>query len=83
MSNALAQDDSDLLFTLELVLVSIVVEIVNAWVINHVFFRKKNLGVHRVVLDCFQDNRFAFITTIISAALIINPIYDFTTDNSF
>ena len=63
--------------------VSIAVEILNAMVVDYFFFRRKNLCVFNVVMDCFQDNRFAVITTILGALLIINPIYAFTTDNIF
>jgi hypothetical protein len=83
ISNELAQDSSHIGFTLALMFVSIAVEILNAMVVDYFFFRRKNLCVFNVVMDCFQDNRFAVITTILGALLIINPIYAFTTDNIF
>ena len=70
-------------FTLALVLVSVAIEIVNAFVINHLFFKNKNLSVFKVTIDCFQDNRFAFVTTVLAGSLIMNPITSFTTDNNF
>ena len=83
VTNELAESGAQLLFTLALVAVSVALEVANALFLNYVFFRKKNLNVFAVVIDCFQDNRFAFITTILGAILIINPIYAFTTDNNF
>ena len=83
VSNELAQSDSRIGFILVLVIVSVAVEMVNAMVVDFLFFRRKSLNVYVVVTDCFQDNRFAFITTILGALLIINPIYAFTTDNTF
>lgn len=81
--NDLAQKGSALLFTMAIVAVSIACEVVNAYLISSLFFRAKNLDVFSVVIDCFQDNRFAFITTVLGASLIMNPIYAFTTDNTF
>ena len=83
VSNELAQSDSRIGFILVLVIVSVAVEMLNAMVVDFLFFRRKSLNVYVVVTDCFQDNRFAFITTILGALLIINPIYAFTTDNTF
>ena len=83
INNELAQNGSQIGFTLALVIVSIVVEVLNAMAVDYLFFRRKNLNVVNVVTDCFQDNRFALITTILGALLIINPIYAFTTDNVF
>jgi hypothetical protein len=70
VKNALAQDSSSLQFTMEMMVVSVAMETVNALIINHLFFRQKNLNVLRVVIDCFQDNRFAFATTFFCANLI-------------
>ena len=70
VKNSLAQDTSSLLFTMEMMLVSVAMETVNALIINRIFFQKKDLNVLQVVIDCFQDNRFAFASTIICANLI-------------
>lgn len=69
--------------TLRYVVVSVVMEIINAIAINHLFFAKKNLNVFKVTLDCFQDNRFAFLTVVLAGWMIMNPITSFTTDNTF
>ena len=74
---------SHVYFTLALVAVSVILEILNALVINHIFFANKNLSVFKVTIDCFQDNRFAFLTIVLASSLIINPITSFTTDNVF
>ena len=81
--NGLAQQGNSLLFTMAICGVSIMMEILNAYFIDVAFFRKKNLKILTVVLDCYQDNRFAFITVVLGASLIMNPIYAFTEDNSF
>ena len=87
ISNELAQDSSHIGFTLALVFVSVACSgnkcWMNAMVVDYFFFRSKKLCVFNVVMDCFQDNRFAVITTILGALLIINSIYAFTTDNIF
>lgn len=77
----LAQDTSSLAFTMEMMVVSVVMETLNALIINHLFFRKKNLNVLRVVIDCFQDNRFAFTSATICAlfiAITMIPFEDYS-----
>ena len=78
VNNALAQQGATLGFTISILIVSTVLEIINAFIINYFFFRKKKINLFNAVVDCFQDSRFAFITTVYGAVLITNPIYAFT-----
>ena len=77
VKNALAQDSSSMKFIMEMMVVSVAMETVNALIINHLFFRNKNLNVLRVVIDCFQDNRFAFGSTMKCATLIMITMIPF------
>ena len=66
---------------MELVVVSAAMETLNALIINYLFFNKKNLHVLGVVIECFQDNRFAFASTMVCANIIIvtmTPFEDYS-----
>jgi hypothetical protein len=80
---SLKQNLSSLLQTLVFILVSVVLEIVNAATMNALFFIPRKLDVLKSVMNCFSNIRFSFICVIIASVLFINPMFAFTYDNTF
>jgi hypothetical protein len=56
--------------------VAAVLELINAYIMN-------NVSVPDKVKQCFSSPKFAFIAFVSTAILIINPVFVFTTNNTF
>lgn len=80
ITNSLKESNAGFGTTSALIGVAIALEAANACLINHFFFRRKNLDVWVSTCHCFADAKFAFLSTIIACNLFINPMYAFTTD---
>lgn len=75
--------DRDIWKSVQFILVAVVLEGVNAWAMNVLFFKRQQADVMEKTLRLFQDARFALIVVIIAVNLFINPIYAWTNDNKF
>ena len=71
--NGLSQPDPLLLHSSELIILSVILEIINAFIMNHFFFSKEKINVKQLVVNCFSNKRFAFISLILASILFINP----------
>lgn len=64
--------------------VAIVLEIINAFIINEVYFKPQKLSIWKKTLQFFVSSpRTALLSWILAAILFINPIYSFTRGNHF
>jgi len=83
IENSLKETGIQLEYTLLYISISVVVEIGNVILLNRLFFKPRQLDIKAMLKQCFQEVRFAFITTIIASVLFINPVYAFTTGNEY
>lgn len=81
--NSLQRSGAEMRLNSELLTVAVVLEIINALIMNKVYFAPLQISVISKVRHCFQDIRFAYIATLTAAILFINPIFVFTTNNKF
>ena len=61
----------------EFVVVAALLELVNAFVMNHYFFRPQGADVLLRVKQCFANQRFAFLVMMLGSNYFINPIFAF------
>jgi hypothetical protein len=59
--------------------VAVGLELLNACAINFLFFSRQTVSVYDMLLHAYADDRFCFLTAIISAIMFLNPVYAFTT----
>lgn len=87
VDNALADDDdnmhAELTYSLLFIGLALVIELLNALIINRMFFAVRRVDVLKKVLHCFEDIRFAVMVLIFATNLFINPVYVWSKDNGF
>jgi hypothetical protein len=81
ITNSLKLDQNQLRRSIEFILLAVVLEIINAVAMNHMFFSKNGMDVISKVSRCFAQRRFFFVACILAAGLLMNPVYAFTTNN--
>ena len=57
---------------------AVLCEVMNAYMMNRVFFKKKKVSAWYKVVNCFSDARFCYLTAVISTLLFINPVFAFS-----
>jgi len=57
---------------------AVVLELINAYAINRVFFAKRQANVLSKLVICFSDVRLCFLTLVVTAMLASNPVFAFT-----
>lgn len=60
-------------YVILLILAAVILEIINAVIINYVFFRQRNLAIYSKLKYCFKDIRFTVLAIVFSTFLLINP----------
>jgi hypothetical protein len=81
ITNSLKLDQYQLRRSIEFILLAVVLEIINAVAMNHMFFSKNGMDVISKVSRCFAQRRFFFVACMLAAGLLMNPVYAFTTNN--
>jgi hypothetical protein len=77
----LPQNQSEFQFTMLLLCLALVSELINAWVMNEIYFKPKNLDAVEEVKCCFQNISFGILLLFIGCNLFINPVFAFTSDS--
>jgi hypothetical protein len=77
VQNGLKQDAVNVRSTIMYIYLAVVMELVNAFVINYLFFATQGVSVYNMLLNAYGDDRFAFLTTVIAAVMFLNPVYAF------
>jgi hypothetical protein len=83
IDNALRQHGHEIERNAGFLLLAVIFEMINAIIINYVFFLPWKIDVGEKVRYVFDNPRFAGLTVFIGTCLFINPIYAFTEDNIF
>lgn len=65
------------------IIISVILELCNAYAMNRIFFVPLKVNVYEKVLNVFNDRRFATISSLTAACLLLIPVYAFTTDNEY
>lgn len=78
-TNDLEEDAGSFKLTLLFISVALILELINAFLINLLYFDRLGLGVREETIHCFALRDFSLLATVNCAALFINPIYAFTT----
>ena len=81
IDNSLKQEGYGLKLSMAFISLAVVMELINAYIMNQIFFVPQGLSVVQKVRHCFSQPRFAFISMIVAANLFINPMYAFATEN--
>jgi hypothetical protein len=81
--NSLKSSGREAVLSTELLLVAAVLELINAYIMNKVYFSPNDVSVPDKVKQCFSSPKFAFIAFVSTAILFINPVFVFTTNNTF
>jgi heme exporter protein D len=76
--NYLRETGKDLNQTLLFIAVALVMELINAAIINRFYFKPHGFDVLEMTRHCFALKYFALFTLLIGACLFINPIFAFT-----
>lgn len=66
----------------EFICTAVGIEIVNAIVINQVFFAPKNVDVWRKMQRFFRHPRVTILVWVTGSLLFVNPMYSFTRNNN-
>ncbi len=59
--------------------IAVLMELINAYLIDRFYFRKVGLQVYQEVVHCFNLKHFALICGVLCCNMFINPIFAFTT----
>eukprot|EP01040_Poterioochromonas_malhamensis_P004026 gene4026-4306_t len=70
-------------FTLLLLGLALVIEVINAWIMNEYYFKPNHLLIDKEIRTCYNNISFGMITLFIGVNLYINPVFAFTNDNTF
>jgi hypothetical protein len=76
--NDLKQSTVNFYFTTVLIVIAVILEFGNAWLMIAVFFRQHKLNVIAEVRHCFSLPHFALLAVMIGSNLFINPVFAFT-----
>jgi heme exporter protein D len=76
--NFLRESGKHLNQTLLFIAVALIMELVNAVIINRFYFKARGFNVLDMVRHCFALKYFALLTLLIGTNLFINPIFAFT-----
>ncbi len=82
-TNALHVTLSNYQTTAIFIAVAVILEIINAYLINRFYFQKINLHVYEEVVHCFSLKHFALICGVLCSIMFINPVFAFTTVTFF
>jgi hypothetical protein len=77
--NSLKENSTKEHYTIMWIGCAVGLELLNAWAINSLFFSGEKVSVYEMLLHAYADDRFFFLTAIISAIMFLNPVYAFTT----
>eukprot|EP01040_Poterioochromonas_malhamensis_P004025 gene4025-4305_t len=69
-------------FTLLLLGLALVIEVINAWIMNEYYFKPNHLLIDKEIRSCYDNISFGMITLFIGVNLCINPVFAFTNDNT-
>jgi hypothetical protein len=83
IQNDLQQDTNSFQFTMLLLCLALILESINAYIMNEIYFKPKKLDAIKEVKCCFQNISFGILSLFIGCNLFINPVFAFTSDNSF
>jgi hypothetical protein len=61
------------------IVVAVVLEVVNAYIINRFYFQTIDLHVYRELVNCFSFKYFSLICGVLCCNMFINPMFAFTT----
>jgi hypothetical protein len=64
-------------YTAFFIVAAVVMELVNAWVMNTFFFHKQGLDVQSEVRHCFSLPHFALLALLVASNLLTNPTFAF------
>jgi hypothetical protein len=64
-------------------MIAVSLEAINAFLMNELFFKSLKINVVEKVKNCFSNIRFAVLVVFIGTQLFLNPVYAFTTKNSY
>ena len=81
-SSYLKQSGKKITHVSVLIIIAVVLEVLNAAAIG-TFFCKRGIHVSQKVQHCFSDMRYAMFTILFGADLFMNPVYSFSTDNTW
>ncbi len=77
--NGLKESDGSYELTMMFIGIALVLESINAVLINQLYFVRHGLQVREETIHCFALRDFSLLVTMNCAALFINPIFAFTT----
>jgi TM2 domain-containing membrane protein YozV len=63
--------------TYALILASVGLELINAYFMHYVFFKKMCISIPNKIVHCFQRESFALVSCLVAANLFINPVFAF------
>jgi hypothetical protein len=81
VQNDLRQSTKGAVDTYLLIIAAVVLELVNAYVMHFVFFRRRNVNVLNKVVRCFRRESFAVVSWMVAINVLINPVFVFKDTN--
>jgi hypothetical protein len=77
-TNALHRDIAGFRYTVVFLLLAVVFELINAFIMVKYFFLPRQLDVTRMTRHCYSLKYFCLVSMLIASTLFINPVYAFT-----
>eukprot|EP01040_Poterioochromonas_malhamensis_P008505 gene8505-9201_t len=69
-------------FTLLILGIALVIEVINAWIMNEYYFKPNHLYIDKEMKSCYKNASFGMLTLFIGVVLYINPIFALTNDTA-
>lgn len=77
----LRQTGPSLSQTIFFIIVAVILELINAFFINRLFFEFHSLNVYKILVNGFSNFRFCVICWALACTLFVNPMFAFTSIN--
>lgn len=83
IDNSLSQTTPALLLTLAFIGLATLLELINAYCMNELYFRRHGLPVQQITAHSLSNRPFLFVSAVLAAVLLINPMAAFETSDHF